>query len=89
MGRSGQAPKQPADPPSAAQASFISPNLNTHRPRVVQPLPAGVCPQLQPACQRESGILLTLELLPHLPPLLSGHPHPAFTERQLFAGICA
>lgn len=37
---------------SRTDASFIFPNLNTGRPRVVHPLPADVCPQLHPACQR-------------------------------------
>ena len=58
MGRPGQAPKQAADPHLLPRlefpdASFIFPNLNTRRPRVVHPslLVAGVCPQLHPACQ--------------------------------------
>lgn len=45
MGRSGQAPKQAADPHLLPRlefpdASFIFPNLNTHRPRVVHPPPS-------------------------------------------------
>lgn len=60
VGCPGQAPKQAADPglPPRLEfpdASFIFPNLNTHRPRVVHPLPADVCPQLHPACQREES----------------------------------
>ena len=44
MGCSGQAPKQAADPrlPPRLEfpdASFIFPNLNTRRPRVVHPCP--------------------------------------------------
>lgn len=59
VGRPGQAPKQATDPHLLPRlefpdASFIFPNLNTRRPRVVHPLPADVCPQLHPTCQRGS-----------------------------------
>lgn len=60
VGRPGQAPKQATDPHLLPRlefpdASFIFPNLNTRRPRVVHLLPADVCPQLHGACQRRES----------------------------------
>lgn len=60
MGRPGQVPKQAADPSRPPrlefpEAFYIFPNLNTGRPPGVHPLPADVCPQLHPACQRGEG----------------------------------
>lgn len=63
MGCSGQAPKQVTDlrqPPRLEfpDASFIFPNLNTHRPRVVHPSPSRHVSQLHPACWRREELAI-------------------------------
>lgn len=90
MGRSGQAPKQAADPHLSPRlefpdTSFIFPNLNTRKPRVVHPPPAA-------SSLPEEGELAVPVNTGAAPitclPFHSANPQAAFIKHLLFAGSC-